>query len=393
MWYLQLLYNGCATVVKSHVGLATIVQRLCNCCEITWGTCNYCTAVVQLLWNHMWYLQLLYNGCATVVKSHVGLATIVQRLCNCCEITWGTCNYCTAVVQLLWNHLWDLQLLFSSRATVVKSHVVLATIVQRLCNCCEITCGTCNYCTTVVQLLWNHLWDLQLLYNGCATVVKSPVGLATIVQQSCNCCEITCGTCNYCTAVVQLLWNHMWDLQLLYSSRATVVKSPLGFAIISRACNYCTTVVQLLWNHLWGFQLSQGLATIVQQSCNCCEITSGVCNYLKGLQLLYNGCATVVKSPVEFAIISGNCNYWNQWKGQWNPPQPYIYTCLQSCTIIAWQLHSCRAVVAPQSLSGEIIAQLLYNCRATISCKQSYDCIWCDHCMQFIINCMQLHFV
>ena len=104
-------------------------------------------------------------------------------------------------------------------------------------------------------------------------------------------------------------------------------------------------------------------AIIAQQSCNCCAIISRGCNYLKGLQLLHNSRATVVQLSRGFAIISEVCNYWNQWKSQWNPP---IYTCLQSCTTIAQQLCNCRAIVAPQSLWGEIIARQLHNCCAIV---------------------------
>ena len=95
-------------------------------------------------------------------------------------------------------------------------------------------------------------------------------------------------------------------------------------------------------------------AMIAQQSCNCCAIISGICNSR----------ATETNEKVSGIPL-------------------YIHLLAElhdSCTTIAQQLSTCRTKVAPQSLSGEI----------TISCKQSYDCVWCDHCMQFLINRKQI---
>ena len=114
----------------------------------------------------------------------------------------------------------------------------------------------------------------SLLRPGKSVLLQLSQGLATIVQQSCN-----------CGAIISWGLQLSQGLQLLCSSRATVVQLSLGFAIIS------------------------GLATIVQQSCNCCAIISGVCNYPKGLQLLYSSRATVVQLSLGFANISGPCNY------------------------------------------------------------------------------------
>ena len=112
----------------------------------------------------------------------------------------------------------------------------------------------------------------------------------------------------------------------------------LRFCRISNRCDSCTVVVQL----------SEGLATIVQQSC-----------------------------------------YWNQWKSQWNPPI-YIYLLAElhdSCTTIAQQLCNCcaKALELDNYLMQAVVwlclmwpLHAVYNKSHATPCNSTLGKISCD---------------
>ena len=121
----------------------------------------------------------------------------------------------------------------------------------------------------------------------------------------------------------------------------------LNFADISESCNNCTIVAcdyapkksivcdvfanfqsQLIREYGCDSVESPIGAIIAQQSSNCCAIISGVCNSR----------ATEINVKVSGILLY----------------MPLLAELHDSCTTIAQQLSNVRAIVAPQSLLGEI---------------------------------------